>query len=459
MSFINLPSTTPNFDSLDWQNSIINRTEVTDPGSPIVGDRYIIAGIGGNWSTFAINDIVEYTAGGWENLTPNEGFACWDETANVIVVFNGSTWGALASGISGPGSSTDTAIALWNGTGGTVLQDSLVLVDGSGNMDTPGTIKTNTIDEHTGSTGVTIEDVLIKAGDISAIKSLTPLTTEIYSIGETTTPLRFFQVHVGSSRLGGGGIKIFNSTDSQTATISFNGNSSLYVGSGVGTVKVPGLQCSGSINLLSRIFNSRGVTNTQDLVHHQYGSTGAPSAFDDIATFEASIYATADGNNAGEFLFYSEGLAAAYVGRSLYSLIESDASDNATSELLGHNIVMDDTAASAAQKYGILLEGGWDKHLSAKEDLIIEPYDNGASPGHDVVIDGGIGSDNGDVKLATNQGKVITGEMELKLYSQDAEPTLAADNNMALWKDTNDSDRVYLIFRRGTADQVKIELV
>jgi hypothetical protein len=36
--------------------------------------------------------------------------------------------------VTGPGSSTDTAIARWNGTTGTVIQDSTVTIDGSGNM-------------------------------------------------------------------------------------------------------------------------------------------------------------------------------------------------------------------------------------------------------------------------------------------------------------------------------------
>ncbi|KKN82811.1 hypothetical protein LCGC14_0306350 [marine sediment metagenome] len=53
----------------------------------------------------------------------------------------------------------------------------------------------------------------------------------------------------------------------------------------------------------------------------------------------------------------------------------------------------------------------------------------------------------------------ITGELTIKVYSQDAEPTLNTDSKMAVWIDTNDSNRVYLIFRRGSGDHVKIELV
>jgi hypothetical protein len=49
-------------------------------------------------------------------------------------------------------------------------------------------------------------------------------------------------------------------------------------------------------------------------------------------------------------------------------------------------------------------------------------------------------------------------EIAIKLYSQNAEPTLAADNNLAIWIDTDDSNRVYLLYRRGSGDQVAVEL-
>ncbi len=52
----------------------------------------------------------------------------------------------------------------------------------------------------------------------------------------------------------------------------------------------------------------------------------------------------------------------------------------------------------------------------------------------------------------------VIGELTIKVYSQDAEPTLDTDNKLAMWIDTNDSSRTYLVFRRGTGDQVKVEL-
>ena len=60
--------------------------------------------------------------------------------------------------------------------------------------------------------------------------------------------------------------------------------------------------------------------------------------------------------------------------------------------------------------------------------------------------------------LRINGDLESTGDFTMKVYSQAAEPTLDADSKMAMWVDTDDSNRVYLVFRRGTGDQVSIEL-
>jgi hypothetical protein len=52
----------------------------------------------------------------------------------------------------------------------------------------------------------------------------------------------------------------------------------------------------------------------------------------------------------------------------------------------------------------------------------------------------------------------ISGEMLCKVFDQAGEPSLGADNRFAWWKDSDDSDRIYLIFRRGSGDNVVVEL-
>ncbi len=51
-----------------------------------------------------------------------------------------------------------------------------------------------------------------------------------------------------------------------------------------------------------------------------------------------------------------------------------------------------------------------------------------------------------------------SGQLHWRVYSQTSEPTLDADGANAWWIDTDDSNRVYLVFRRGSGDQVKVEL-
>lgn len=51
-----------------------------------------------------------------------------------------------------------------------------------------------------------------------------------------------------------------------------------------------------------------------------------------------------------------------------------------------------------------------------------------------------------------------TGELKIKVFAQATEPTLNADEYMAIWKDTGEADRIYLLFRRGVGDQVAVEL-
>jgi len=76
----------------------------------------------------------------------------------------------------------------------------------------------------------------------------------------------------------------------------------------------------------------------------------------------------------------------------------------------------------------------------------------------DLVID----SDNDVVNFTDNSiattGKVKTGELYIGLYVQGTEPTISDDGYMVIWINSDDSYRTYLVFRRGTGDQIKVEL-
>lgn len=72
---------------------------------------------------------------------------------------------------------------------------------------------------------------------------------------------------------------------------------------------------------------------------------------------------------------------------------------------------------------------------------------------------------NTDVALRTDKLTVdvsgnttIAGDLKIKVYAQANEPTLSSDEMIAIWKDTDASDQIFLIFRRGTGDQVSVEM-
>ena len=64
----------------------------------------------------------------------------WAEGWFADLYVNGVPVGTGSGDVVGPGSATDTAIALFNGVTGKLIQDSVVTIDGAGNVTTAGTI-------------------------------------------------------------------------------------------------------------------------------------------------------------------------------------------------------------------------------------------------------------------------------------------------------------------------------
>ncbi|MDB4278138.1 hypothetical protein N9917_00910 [Deltaproteobacteria bacterium] len=86
-----------------------------------------------------------------------------DTTATeVISAFEDDITGGGAGGdVSGPGTSTDHAIARWNGTTGTSIQNSGVIIDDSDNVTVPGgsAVSVDTITETTADNGVLVNTI------------------------------------------------------------------------------------------------------------------------------------------------------------------------------------------------------------------------------------------------------------------------------------------------------------
>lgn len=93
---------------------------------------------GNGTSAITANAVTQYTVllGGASNAVSEVSGV---GTSGQVLTSNGAamdpTWqDAAGGGVSGPGSSTDNALARWNGTGGDTLQDSTVIVTDAGEM-------------------------------------------------------------------------------------------------------------------------------------------------------------------------------------------------------------------------------------------------------------------------------------------------------------------------------------
>lgn len=124
---------------------------VTAPGSTVVGDQYILAGIGGTWSGGAINDLAEAldtTGTLWDFRTPQSGWIAWVLTPagsadSAEYRFLGSTWelesfinSVSSSIVIGRDAGNFPASNLAGSTGNVVIGDSAgpALNDGDSNV-------------------------------------------------------------------------------------------------------------------------------------------------------------------------------------------------------------------------------------------------------------------------------------------------------------------------------------
>lgn len=88
-------------EALDLLDAIIHLSVAsqlaTPPGSPAEGDRHlVIATATGAWVGWE-KSIAAYIAGGWVRVQPSTGWRCWDDAAEVLLVYTGAAWQTLAS--------------------------------------------------------------------------------------------------------------------------------------------------------------------------------------------------------------------------------------------------------------------------------------------------------------------------------------------------------------------------
>jgi len=80
---------------LDWQNSVLDKDLNAPPGSPNIGDRYLISAepptATGLWLGHD-NEFGEWNGTSWDFTAVSEGMACWVEDEDVVYTYNGTAW-------------------------------------------------------------------------------------------------------------------------------------------------------------------------------------------------------------------------------------------------------------------------------------------------------------------------------------------------------------------------------
>lgn len=74
------------------QQTVINRTTSTPPGSPSEGHAYIVAATATGAWVGQENNIAAWVSGTWIFFTPRAGWVVWDETDTTHYLFNGTAW-------------------------------------------------------------------------------------------------------------------------------------------------------------------------------------------------------------------------------------------------------------------------------------------------------------------------------------------------------------------------------
>jgi len=123
-------------DEDDWQD-LVPLTEITGPEGPVgpVGMNWLGAYSGA--TAYVLNDVVSDQGGSWIALQNTTGNA-----PPTLPTTSDSNWSLVAAPgedgangtMTGPGSSTDNAIVRFDGTGGSTLQNSGVVIDDSNNV-------------------------------------------------------------------------------------------------------------------------------------------------------------------------------------------------------------------------------------------------------------------------------------------------------------------------------------
>ena len=258
------------------QLSVIDRDLATPPGTPALGDTYLVgAAPTGSW-TGKTNQIASYDGSGWIFFVPSEGWKTWVNDEDLFLVWDGTAWSTFGGGGGGitvkdEGTDLTTALASLNFVGAGVTASN-----------TGGAV-TVTI---SGSAGSSFADNVFEVTD-----NVDPTKKAALQVsGVTTATTRALTVPDanGTIALLDGGAQTFSTTTTFSAATntlgSSTGNSTANVGSGA----------TGSGNTKTLNLGTAGVSGSTTVVNLGSAVAGALGSLivnSPTVTFASSVTA------------------------------------------------------------------------------------------------------------------------------------------------------------------------
>lgn len=211
------------------QLTILDKDLSAPPGSPVEGDRYIVAGSPtGLWAGQA-NRITAFYNGSWKFFTAKEGWLGYVQDENALYVFNGTTWGPLSIG-GGAIAALDEGVSL------TTAVTSFNFVGAGVTATNTGGAVTVTIAGGGGGGSSFVDNVFEVTDNLDATKKV---ALQVSGVTTATTRTLTIPDASGIVALLDGGAQTFSTTTTFSAATntlgSSTGASTANVGSGVTT--------------------------------------------------------------------------------------------------------------------------------------------------------------------------------------------------------------------------------
>lgn len=241
------------------------------------------------------------------------GYMIYNSTTSQVEAYEGGSWSGTAGDVSGPGSSTGNAVARFDGTGGKLLQNSVVTIaDTTGNMTGVGTLTLGdvltfsdgaTIDNTDANTLTITETNVVIAGNLDVTGTTTTINSTTLQVDDKNIELGTVAVP-DDTTADGGGITLKGSTDKtiiwDNANDNWTFNQSVNIATGldfkVNNVSVLNATTLGSAVVSSSLTSvgtiSSGVWQGT-VIDHERGGLEA-----DVSAYSGFVYITGGATSA-----------------------------------------------------------------------------------------------------------------------------------------------------------------